>query len=60
MESKKIDFVISWVDGNNEEWQDLRKQYKKEETGSDARKEDTGIGIIYIFFLEELRNMLIG
>lgn len=38
MESKKIDFVISWVDGNNEEWQDLRKQYKKEETGSDARK----------------------
>lgn len=37
MENYPIDFVISWVDGNNEEWLSKRKKYKPSK-GDDTRK----------------------
>ncbi|SEQ87104.1 Stealth protein CR4, conserved region 4 [Lachnospiraceae bacterium NE2001] len=36
--SNPIDFVITWVDGDDKEWLDLREKYKVSKDGDDNRK----------------------
>lgn len=42
--TQKIDFILTWVDGNDPEWRKLKKQFTKDETGDnrDIRFRDWG------------------